>query len=375
MRARQLQIVSPGRVNLLGEHVDKYGGKVLPVAIDKSIKLSAQSRTDCVLNLHADDLQEQVKIDLDQLDDKCDTNGNLLPTWAQYPAGVAWSLKRSGFDVMGADCSFTSNIPIGAGLSSSAALEVAFGVLWQELGQWPMDRLTLARYCQAAEVEYVGVNCGLMDQFACANGLKDHVMLLDTWTLEFRAISMPMDAVIVIADSQVRHSLVTSAYNDRVKDCQLVLEAIQDKKPAVESLRDASMSDLAEIKSQMPLEAFKHASHVVSEMERVDQAIQCLENNDSRAFGELMFATHTSLRDLYEVSTPELDLLVEIAASFEGCYGARLTGAGFGGCTVNLVKNDKAQAFADYLSETYMEKSGKKAPVYITNASSSASVV
>jgi len=375
MTTRQLQIVSPGRVNLLGEHVDKYGGKVLPVAIDKSIRLSAQSRPDSLLNLIAADLGEQVTIDLNRLDQKCDAAGNLLPTWAQYPAGVAWSLKRSGFEVMGADCTFASNIPIGAGLSSSAALEVAFGVLWQELGQWQADRLSLARYCQAAEVEYVGVNCGLMDQFACANGLKDHVVLLDTWTLEFRAIPMPTDAVIVIADSQVRHSLVTSAYNDRVRDCQLVLETIQQNRPAYKSLRDASMSDLADVKSKVPPDAFKHASHVVGEMERVDLAIQCLENNDPCAFGKIMHATHTSLKDLYEVSTPELDQLVEIADSFDGCYGARLTGAGFGGCTVNLVAKDKAHAFANFLSETYLEKSGKKAPVYITSASSGASVV
>jgi len=238
-----------------------------------------------------------------------------------------------------------------------------------------MDRPTLARFCQKAEVEYVGVNCGLMDQFACANGEKDCVVLLDTRNLDSRPIPLPKGTAIVIADSTIRHNLVTSAYNDRVKDCQQVLEIIQKKNPQVQSLRDVSAEILESKKTLIPEDAHKHASHVVGEIRRVNRAIDCLENGDVRSFGRLMFETHTSLKDLYEVSCPELDQLVEIAAKFDGCYGARLTGAGFGGCTVNLVEQSKAQEFANFVADEYYRRTGLKTPVFITHASPGAHVV
>mgnify|MGYP000935719891 CR=1 FL=1 len=375
MENRRVQIISPGRVNLLGEHVDKYDGIVLPAAIDRAITLTAESRSDSLLHLKATDLNEEVTIDLAQVEKKVDISGNPLPTWAQYPAGVAWSLQQGGFRLSGADCQFKSDIPIGAGLSSSAAVEVAFAVLWQELGGWPMDRPTLARFCQKAEVEYVGVNCGLMDQFACANGEKDCVVLLDTRNLDSRPIPLPMGTAIVIADSTVRHNLVTSAYNDRVNDCQMVLEIIQKKNPQVQSLRDVSHEMLESESALIPEGAYKHASHVVGEIRRVNTAIYCLEKGDVQAFGQLMFETHASLKDLYEVSCQELDQLVEIATRFDGCYGARLTGAGFGGCTVNLVEQSKAKEFADFVADEYYRRTGFKTPVFITHASPGAHVL
>jgi galactokinase len=368
MNDQTIKVISPGRVNLLGEHVDKNEGKVLPAAINRSIKLTAQPRSDQLLHIKALDLSQSVEIDLNNLEKKVDTTGNSLPGWALYPAGVAWSLKTGGFKVNGLQCEFTSDVPIGAGLSSSAAVEVAFAVLWQELGGWPMDRLTLAQFCQKAEVEYTGVNCGLMDQFACANGVEGHAVLLDTRSLEYKPVPLPKNTAIVIADSTVRRTLVTSAYNDRVNDCQTAVTVLQQQKTGIRSLRDVSMKEFETIKNLLPEKVFRHASHVVGEIERVDQAIQCLEVGDSDSFGKIMFQTHASLRDLYDVSCPELDVLVEIAGGFTGCIGARLTGAGFGGCTVNLVEQSRANEFVNYLSGEYQRKTGLHAAVFTTLA-------
>lgn len=374
MKSQTIQIVSPGRVNLLGEHVDKNDGKVLPAAIDRAVTISAESQPGNLLQLIASDLRQSVEIDLGDLEGKKDRFGKPLPTWALYPAGVAWSLKNAGYTVTGTKCSFSSNIPMGAGLSSSAAVEVGFAVLWQALGGWAMDRVSLARYCQKAEVEYAGVNCGLMDQFACANGVKDHAMLFDTRSLEFKAVPLPVDTAIVIADSTIRHSLVTSAYNDRVNDCQAAVAIVRKRVPDVKSLRDVSVSEFDALKPQMPQNVYRHARHVVGEIERVEQAIQYLEVGDSQNFGKIMFATHASLRDFYEVSCPELDCLVDIAAGFSGCIGARLTGAGFGGCTVNLVKQSEAEKFVAYLADEYHRKTNLHASVFITHASQGAHV-
>lgn len=375
MNKPKIKIVSPGRVNILGEHVDKNGGKVLPAAINRSIKLSAESRSDNVLQINALDLHQSVEICLDNLEKKIDTNQKPLPTWAYYPAGVAWSLKNGGFKVAGACCEFSSDIPIGAGLSSSAAVEVGFAVMWQELGGWPMDRLTLAQFCQKAEVEYAGVNCGLMDQFACANGVEGHAVLFDTRSFEFRPVRLPKNTAIVIADSSIRHSLVTSAYNERVNDCLYAVAVLQKKNPAVRSLRDVSMAEFEAFKSQMPEQVYRHASHVVGEIERVDRAIRFLETGDSKSFGAILFDTHCSLRDLYEVSCPELDVLVDVAARHKSCIGARLTGAGFGGCTVNLVEESGAEEFVQFLAEEYFKKTLLKAAVFITGATRGAYVI
>ncbi len=375
MSEHSLNVISPGRVNLLGEHVDKNDGKVLPAAINRSVKLAAHPRNDTLLRLNALDLNQSVEIELNDLEIKTDRHGAPLPDWAHYPAGVAWSLKQGGYLVFGADCTFSSDIPMGAGLSSSAAVEVAFAVMWQAMGGWQMDRLTLSQYCQKAEVEYAGVNCGLMDQFACANGIEGHAVLLDTRSLEFKPVPLPKNTAIVIADSKVRRTLVTSAYNDRVADCQAAVKILQTMFPETHSLRDVRLSQFESMKEQMPEAVYRHARHVVGEIERVDQAILCLEGGDSQTFGKIMYETHASLRDLYEVSCPELDLLVELATRFEGCIGARLTGAGFGGCTVNLVENAKAAAFVDYLSSRYEQETNLKAAVFSTQAKRGAYVV
>jgi galactokinase len=366
------RVISPGRVNLLGEHVDYNDGLVLPVAIDRAVTIHFRRTNDAVVTLYARDLGEECRFHPKQLQDKTDINGKPLPTWALYPAGVVWNLLNYDLPVEGFRADFHANIPIGAGLSSSAAVEVGFAVACEALGGWQLDRLTLARICQEAESEYVGVNCGLMDQFASACGVQDHAVMLDTRSLHYRAVPLPPETVIIIADSTLRRALVNSAYNERRRDCDQAVAYFQNLDPAVRALRDVTPELFLTSENHLPPVVFRHARHVVEEIARVNEAITLLEKNDAEGFGRLMFATHTSLRDLYEVSLPELDILVDGASHFEGCLGARLTGAGFGGCTVNLVKKDHVDQFIHQLSELYKAKTGLTAAIFATTPSQGA---
>ncbi len=364
---------APGRVNLLGEHIDYNDGIVLPVAIDRSVRIAAAPSEDQYLYLHALDLDKNVTIALDNLEAKVDVNGEPLPAWSLYPAGVAWALQESGRQTPGFRAVFTSDVPIGAGLSSSAAVEVSFGVLWQALGGWEMDRMTLSQICQRAENAYVGVSCGLMDQFASAHGVKDHALKFDTRSLEWEAVPLPEGLVVVIADSGVRRTLATSAYNERRASCEQAVEILRQKLPEITSLRDVHPTILAAYSELLPPNVRKRAEHVVKEIARVETAVTALNRQDARTFGALMYAGHASLKDLYEVSTPELDLLVDLARELPGCSGARLTGAGFGGCTVNLVDESQADEFIRLLKEGYLAKTGRTAQVYLCQASDGAS--
>lgn len=362
-------ITAPGRVNLLGEHIDYNDGIVLPAAIDRAMRLAATPLTGRIITLHALDLNQTTSFDLDQLDKKQTVNGKPLPTWATYPASIAWVLEQHGIRVQAIEASFTSNVPMGSGLSSSAAVEVGFAVLWQTIGGWELDRITLAKLCQEAENRYVGVNCGLMDQFASANGVEGHALYFDTRTLAWHPVPLPPKSAIVIADSRMRRSLSNSAYNDRRASCEEAVRLLQTKLPHIRALRDVSPADFARFGSLLPAEVHKRAQHVVEECARVDEAAQCLQLGDAVRFGSLMFACHASLRDLYEVSIPELNTLVEIAGSLPGCQGARLSGAGFGGCTVNLVEEDAAPAFIESLKAGYQKSTGRQAEVYLCHAS------
>lgn len=372
-----IQVQAPGRVNLLGEHVDYNQGLVLPAAIDLVVHLAArqfevESSSGKELHLHAIDLGESVRIHLDQLALKIDVQGNPLPKWAYYPAGVAWALQETGYPVCGTQVAFASEIPIGAGLSSSAAVEVAFAVLWQVLGGWALDRLELARICQKGENEYVGVSCGLMDQFASACGVKDHALFLDTRSLEWMPAPLPNDSVLIIADSGVRRSLANSEYNQRRADCEQAVTLLKGYMPHILSLRDVKTTEFAAISDYLPDIIRRRAEHVVKEIHRVHSAYNALLRQDKQAMGALMYAGHRSLRDLFEVSTPELDLLVEITRQLPGIIGARLTGAGFGGCTINLVESEHAENFIQLLSEQYHHSTGKVARIYKCQASQGA---
>jgi galactokinase len=360
---------APGRVNLLGEHVDYNDGIVLPAAIDRSVKLAAAPAADETVTLKALDLGQQVSFRLGDVQQRVALDGHALPGWALYPAGVAWSLQQAGLTLGGIQAVYTSNVPIGAGLSSSAAVEVAFATTWQAISGWQLDKLEMAKLCQRAENNYVGVSSGLMDQFASACGVKGHLLKFDTRSLEWTSLELPAGTAIVVADSGIRRSLANSAYNDRRAACLQAVELLRKYLPGIGSLRDVSSVELAAYSTFLPVEIERRAEHVIKEIHRVDQAILALQRGDARMFGGFMFSSHKSLRDLYEVSLPELDCLVDIARSLPGIYGARLTGAGFGGCTVNLIDGMAASAFMQGLQEGYFKKTGKEAKVYLCHAS------
>jgi galactokinase len=365
---------APGRVNLLGEHVDYNQGAVLPAAIDRYVCLAASPLQEPLVQLKALDLGERVEFSLEDLGSRADMNGMPLPGWAHYPAGVAWALQDAGYPLRGVRAAYTSDVPIGAGLSSSAAVEVAFASAWQFLEVWQIGCLELAQICQRAENQYVGVNCGLMDQFASACGVADHALHFDTRSLTWEALPLPPGTAIVIADSGMRRELSSSRYNQLRADCERAVELLQAYKPDLTSLRDISAVEFAAYSMFLPPEVARHAEHVVKEMHRVEQAVGALKRADVRMFGGLMFAGHQSLRDLYRVSTPELDALVEIARELPGIYGARLTGAGFGGCTVNLVAEEHSGTFAQQLGEKYQQRTGRQAQVYLCRSSAGAQV-
>jgi galactokinase len=371
-RLPQVEVQAPGRVNLLGEHVDYNDGIVLPVAIDRRLNLTAAPTSNGIVSLEALDLDASVSFRLVEVSDRCDLGGSPLPGWALYPAGVAWVLQQAGFGLSGMQVAYTSDIPIGSGLSSSAAVEVAFATTWQALVGWEMDRLTMAKLCQRAENDFVGVSSGLMDQFTSACGVEGRVLGFDTRSLEWSAYDLPPGSAIVIADSGIRRNLAGSAYNNRRAACVQAVELLQKYLPGIKSLRDVSTVELAAYSTLLPDEIERRAEHVVKEIHRVEQAIIALRRGDARMFGGFMFASHKSLRDLYQVSIPELDCLVEITRSLPGIYGARLTGAGFGGCTVNLVEAKHAEAFMLGLQEGYYKKTGRDAKVYLCQASAGA---
>ncbi len=363
-----------GRVNLLGEHVDYNDGFVLPAAIDRATWIAFSAGSSEQTTLVAADLAEEASFAPETLSAKTSTDGTPLPEWARYPAGVMWALNEAKLPTPAIHAVFRSDVPRGAGLSSSAALELAFGVAWQKLGGWTIPAMELARLGQRAENQYVGVNCGIMDQFASACGKKDHLLYLDCRSLEWQSVPLPENVAIVIADTSVRRSLTASAYNERRAVCEQAVRLLKEKLPGIRALRDVSLEMFDRFSSSLPGEVERRARHVIAEIERSRKALELLERGDVAQFGRLMNACHASLRDLYEVSCPELDEMARIGQALPGCHGARLTGAGFGGCTVNLVARDSAGAFAAALSAGYEQQTGLHAETYICQASDGAEV-
>lgn len=363
---------APGRVNLLGEHVDYNDGFVLPAAIDRATYIAFAAAPSAASTVRALDFQQAVAFTPGSLQSKTDLDGSPLPGWARYPAGVAWSLSQHGEAIQGMNAVFASDVPRGAGLSSSASVELAFATAWMSLGSWELPPMQLALLCQRAENQYVGVNCGIMDQFASACGQKDRLLLLDCRSLEYRFLQLPAGVDIVIADTTVRHSLVTSAYNARRAACEEAVRLLQQHLPGIFSLRDVSIVDFNRLAPDLPPEIQKRARHVVEEIDRTLRAVEVLEHGDLRGFGLAMNASHTSLRDLYEVSCPEADTMVRIAQSLDGCYGARITGGGFGGCTVNLVSRDDTSAFVKRLGAEYGREIRLHPEIYVCRASEGA---
>jgi len=373
-RKPNLLVRAPGRVNLLGEHVDYNDGFVLPVAIDRAVWVASSESTSVHSTLAAVDLSERVSISPESILTKTDIEGQPLPNWAKYPAGVMWALMESGYDIHPIEAVFSSDVPSGAGLSSSAALEMAFLYSFlaveRSKSHHQSDSMAFAKVALQAERKYVGVNCGIMDQFASACGVRDHALSLDCRSLDWDAVPLPKDIAIVVADTSVPHSLTDSAYNERRSACEEAARLL-----GVKSLRDLSVSEFQRNRNQLPHEVAMRAQHVVEEIQRTEQAVHLLKQGNIRAFGRLMNECHKSLRDLYEVSCHELDVMVEIAQSLPGCYGSRLTGAGFGGCTVNLVEQDKAEEFILELGTQYQNKVDLEAKIYICRAENGAGVV
>ncbi|HSG42476.1 MAG TPA: galactokinase [Anaerolineales bacterium] len=363
---------APGRVNLLGEHVDYNDGFVLPAAIDRAVWAACSPSTAPNSTLVAADLSERISFSLDSIQTKTDLDGNPLPHWAKYPAGVLWILSKEGHNLPAIDGIFTSDVPRGSGLSSSAAVEMAFVHSFIKAGDVSPrpSSMDLAKIALRAEREYVGVNCGIMDQFASSCGVQDHALYLDCRSLEWEPIPLPRDVSIVIADTSVPRSLSDSAYNERRSACETAVQLLD-----VESLRDVAVDLFHKNKTVLPQDVAKRAQHVVEEIQRTEQSVHLLQMGNVKAFGRLMNQCHESLRDLYEVSCPELDVMVEIAQSLPGCYGARLTGAGFGGCTVNLVADDKVEDFSRELAVQYKGRTDKEAKIYVCRADEGAGIV
>jgi galactokinase len=366
---------APGRVNLLGEHVDYNDGFVLPAAIDRATYVAFSPASTDQTSLVAADFGEEAQVTPGTLPAKTQPDGSPLPEWALYPAGVAWALGGAGLSTPAMQAAFSSDIPRGSGLSSSASIELTFGVAWSTLGGWSLLPMQLALLGQKAENRYVGVNCGIMDQFASACGEAGRLLLLDCRSLEYRSLPLPEEALIVVADTSVRRKLSSGGYNERRAACEEAVRLLSKNLPGIQALRDVSVEAFNRLSHQLPALVEKRARHVVEEIERTRQAIPYLEQGRTVAFGQLMNACHVSLRDLYEVSTPELDTMVEIAQSLPGCLGARLTGAGFGGCTVNLVVRDQVDLFAHSLGPEYERRTGLHPEIYICQASQGAGLL
>ena len=355
-----LVVRAPGRVNLIGEHTDYNDGFVLPVAVDRAAWLAVSPREDSWSTVRAIDMKnDEQSFPVDQVPS---SDGG----WADYPKGVVWAFLEQGLKPVGINAVLTSDVPVAAGMSSSAALEVAFAYAWDQLSDFGMSMPDLALLCQRAENQYVGVNCGIMDQMISACGKAGHAMMLDTRTLERAYFSMPEGIAIVVADSMVRRALTGSEYNVRRAQCEEAVAILQEHLSDVAALRDVTVEQLLQFEEMLPEVVYRRARHVVTENARVLEVSRALYEGRIAYVGELLIEGHRSLRDDYEVSIPELDTLVEAAVEVDGCYGARLTGAGFGGCIIALVDEGAVTDVEAHLGKVYEAKHGTAPTVYVT---------
>ena len=356
---------APGRVNLIGEHTDYNGGHVFPCALTLGTYGIARKREDDKLRFYSINFEKLGVIETSLQD--------LVPTqaagWTNYPKGVMWAFEKRGFSLpAGLDILIYGNIPNGSGLSSSASLEVLTGVILKDMFGFDVSMVDIALIGQYSENNFNGCNCGIMDQFASAMGKKDHAIFLDTNTLQYEYAPVVLeDAKIVIINSKVKHSLVDSAYNDRRNECETALKELQTVTD-IETLGDLSEAEFEENKGAIKSEIRrKRAKHAVYENQRTIKAVAALKDKDIETFGKLMNASHVSLRDAYEVSCEESDILVDLAWSINGVIGSRITGGGFGGCTVSIVKNDAVDGFIETIGAKYEEKVGHKAEFYVVD--------
>ncbi|MGK6352665.1 galactokinase [Parapedobacter sp. DT-150] len=364
-----LIVRSPGRVNLIGEHTDYNNGLVLPAAIDKNIILAIGKREDNTMQLYSLDQDQMHTAELSAIQ-----RAPLL--WPDYILGVVQQLLQRGYTLGGFNLVFGGDIPQGAGLSSSAALECATAFALSELFGLNIQRLDIALAAQAAENEFVGVKCGLMDQFASVFGQEQRLIKLDCadYSYEYIPFDNP-DLRIVLFDTQVKHSLASSAYNERREQCEYGVSLIQAHHPEVKSLRDATPEQLDRYVKPVDELVYNRCYYVVSEIQRLQEGCKDLKRNDFASFGKRMFETHDGLQHLYEVSCDELDTLVDLVRGNEAVLGARMMGGGFGGCTINLVKADRVDEVVEEVAGAYNEQTGKTAQVYVASISAGTAVM
>ncbi len=341
---------APGRVNIIGEHTDYNDGFVLPVAIDLEVRLAIVPVDEPRIRLVGDD-GSTATIELAPLPPPGDA-------WHDYVAGTAWALREAGQPLHGFDAVLASTVPIGAGPSSSAALEVAAAWALSGPDLPALSPLEVAKLAQRAENEHVGVRCGLMDQFASACGVAGHAMLLDCRTTEWRAVPLPDDLALVVIHSGVTHAHGDNEYNERRAACERAVAIIAERHPGVTALRDVDLLMLEAERSRLGARIFDRAHHVITENQRVLDAVHALETGDHQALGALMAASQATMRDRYEISCPEIDVLVEIAVATPGVVGSRLTGGGFGGCTVSLVAPDAVESLRRRVERDYPARTG-----------------
>ncbi|MGD0178546.1 MAG: galactokinase [Terriglobales bacterium] len=357
---------APGRVNLIGEHTDYNDGFVMPAALNLYTYVAVTPRPDRRLRVYSENFDEACDVDLDSI--RPGKSGH----WSDYVRGVAGVLESSGYKLRGADLAIASEVPLGSGLSSSAALEVSTAWALLSNSEINVDRNAIPQICQQAEHLYPETKCGIMDQFISCHGRAGHALMLDCRSLDFQLLPLPGDVRLMVCNTMVRHEHASGGYNTRQGECQEGLRALQQALPEIRALRDVTIDELEQHRSRLSPLIYKRIRHVVTENERVKMAASALQAADMAKLGELMADSHRSLRDDYEVSTPELDLMVELARDQKDVYGARMTGGGFGGCTINLVHSARAGEVQQRLEQNYEAKTGLSPTIIICEASDGA---
>jgi len=357
---------APGRVNLIGEHTDYNDGFVLPAAIDLYTWAAVAPRDDHNLNIFYENLDQQAQLDLRAID--------LRPRnhWSDYVAGVALMLQRLGIAITGADLAILSTIPSGVGLSSSAALEVSIASALLAVSNRSLGLLEIAKLCQRAEVEFVGARVGIMDQFASCFGSAGHALLLDCRSLAHTLFPSPPGIAMVVCNTMVKHGHSGGEYNQRRAQCEQGVQILESLLPEINALRDVSLAQLVSQRAVVPELVFRQCRHVVTENQRVLRFVKALDQNNLPTLGTCMAESHLSLKNDFEVSCPELDLMVQLATECEGVVGARMTGGGFGGCTINLVESNSIPAFTNRVSKNYKQITHIDPEIYVLQAASGA---
>jgi galactokinase len=356
-------VQAPGRVNLIGEHTDYNDGFVLPVAIQFQTSIAIAAREDGRLVLDSENYVEEVEFGPGELPEKARQH------WSDYVVGVAKKLRERGVPLPGADLMIYGDVPPGAGLSSSASLEVAVCKAFLEVASASLDGLAMARLCQNAENEFVGARCGIMDQFVSVHAKKDHALLLDCRSLTYQLQALPAGIGLVICNTMVRHAIAGGEYNQRRQECETATHFFAERNPGTHALRDVSLEDFRKYEADLPAVLRRRCRHVVAENARVLEAGRALAQADVERFGRLMHDSHASLRDDFQVSCRELDVMVDLATKIKGVYGARMTGGGFGGCTINVVKSEEVESFRSRMTEEYEGATGKRPEIYVCRAS------